>query len=119
MKQIDANTLSCNDINAINNSYGIEAARAGLVSEVSKVFSHYGIEVDHRHLFLLADAISLHGVLNPLSRAGLQHNTSPALKMSFETTMKFLTDACLNNAFDNLSTPSAKLVCGRVSLFIT
>jgi hypothetical protein len=34
--------------------------------------------------------------------------------MSFETTMKFLTDACLNNNFDNLNTPSGKMVVGRV-----
>ena len=82
--------------------------------EVSSVFDHYGIRVDHRHLILIADTITLQGSINPMSRAGLQYNVSPCLKMSFETTMKFLTDACLFNNFDNLNTPSAKLVVGRV-----
>jgi hypothetical protein len=84
------------------------------VKEVSTVFKHYGITVDLRHLFLIADYITMQGVINPISRGGMQYNTSPTLKMSFETTMKFLTDACLNNNFDNLNTPSGKMVLGRV-----
>lgn len=67
-----------------------------------------------RHLFLIADYITMQGIINPISRGGMQYNTSPTLKMSFETTMKFLTDACLNNNFDNLNTPSGKMVVGRV-----
>ena len=82
--------------------------------EVSGVFSHYGIPVDFRHLFLIADYISLHGFINPMSRMGMQYNVSPSIKMSFETTMKFLTDACLFNEYENLSTPSGRMVVGRV-----
>jgi DNA-directed RNA polymerase I subunit RPA1 len=97
----------------------IEAARNGLVQQIHKVFSHYGIGVDFRHLYLVSDYMTLQGVITPMSRAGMQHNTSALLKMSFETTMKFLTDACLFNNYDNLNTPSGKLVCGRVSLLLT
>ena len=85
--------------------------------EVNSVFAHYGIKVDNRHLFLIADTITLQGSINPMSRAGLQYNVSPTLKMSFETTMKFLTDACLFNNYDNLNTPSGKMVVGRVGPF--
>lgn len=58
--------------------------------------------------------MTFHGVVNPMSRAGIQHNTSPFLKMSFETTMKFLTDACLFTDYDSNNTPSSQLVLGRV-----
>ena len=86
------------------------------MKEVASVFAHYGNNVNPRHLFLIADQISMQGVMTPMSRAGIQYNISPTVKMSFETTMKFLTDACLFNNFDDLSTPSGRMVVGRVRL---
>jgi DNA-directed RNA polymerase I subunit RPA1 len=113
MPEVDTTKIECNDTHAICEAYGIEAARGALVKEINAVFSHYGIKVDFRHLYLVADFMTVHGYVNPMSRAGMQHNTSPLVKMSFETTMKFLTDACLFNQYDNLSTPSGRLVMGR------
>jgi len=77
MEQIDASRITCNDIHAIAEVYGIEAARNSIVKEVHGVFSHYAIKVDFRHLYLVADYMTFHGFVNPMSRAGLQHNTSP------------------------------------------
>lgn len=113
MKDIDASKLDCNDTHSICSAYGIEAARGALAREINRVFSHYGIKVDYRHLSLVTDYMTNNGYVNPMSRAGLQHNTSPFLKMSFETTMRFLTESCLFNNYDNLSTPSGRLVLGR------
>ena len=113
MSEIDQNKIECNDIHAICDAYGIEAARNALVREVNGVFSHYGIKIDFRHLYLVADFITSHGYINPLSRAGMQYNTSPFIKMSFETTMRFLTEACLFNQYDSLDTPTGKIVVGR------
>ncbi len=36
-------------------NYGVEAARACIVREISSVFKVYGISVDKRHLGLIAD----------------------------------------------------------------
>lgn len=113
MPEIDTNLIECNDAHAICDAYGIEAARTALVNEVVAVFSVYGITVDYRHLYLAADYMTNNGYVNPMSRAGMQHNTSPLIKMSFETTMKFLTDACFFNQFDDLNTPSGRIVLGR------
>ena len=44
-----------NDIYAILKTYGIEMARAAIVREISGVFRVYNIEVDIRHLELIAD----------------------------------------------------------------
>jgi DNA-directed RNA polymerase I subunit RPA1 len=115
--ELDLNKISCNDPHSIMEFYGIEAARSSLVNEVNNVFSHYGISVNHRHLFLVGDFMTNHGFLNPMSRAGMQYNTSSLVKMSFETTMKFLTDACLGISggvsWDKADTPSGRLVLGR------
>lgn len=52
---IENDNLYSNDIYAILMTYGIEMARAAIVREISGVFGVYNIEVDIRHLELIAD----------------------------------------------------------------
>ena len=52
---IDINALTTNDVGSILSRYGVEAARATVMREVSSVFGAYGIAVDPRHLGLIAD----------------------------------------------------------------
>ena len=52
---IDENSIYSNDIYAILISYGVEAARATIMREVAGVFDVYKIDVDSRHLELIAD----------------------------------------------------------------
>ena len=77
------------------------------------MFSHYGIKIDYRHAYLVADHMSFPGYLNPMSRNGIQNSTSSLLKMSFETTMNFLIDATKGLEKDDLNTASASLVVGN------
>jgi DNA-directed RNA polymerase I subunit RPA1 len=49
--------LGTNDVRAVLETYGVEAARATLVREIGRVFAVYGISVDPRHLGLVADAM--------------------------------------------------------------
>jgi DNA-directed RNA polymerase I subunit RPA1 len=52
---IDVNNIYTNDIGAILSTYGVEAARAAITSEIASVFGVYGISVDKRHLSLIGD----------------------------------------------------------------
>lgn len=52
---LDVNKISTNDIAAILKTYGVEAARAAIMQEIAGVFAVYGIDVDSRHLSLIAD----------------------------------------------------------------
>jgi DNA-directed RNA polymerase I subunit RPA1 len=45
---------------------------------------------------------------------GLRGNVSPFTKMSFETTLGFLKDAVLDGDWDDLTTPSGRLVMGKL-----
>lgn len=45
---------------------------------------------------------------------GIESSTSPFLKITFETAAHFLTDATLTGAADDLSSPAARIVLGRV-----
>lgn len=52
---IDEDGIYSNDIYAILCSYGVEAARATILREIGGVFAVYKIDVDIRHLELIAD----------------------------------------------------------------
>ncbi|KAF8272487.1 RNA polymerase I largest subunit [Lactarius quietus] len=113
---IEKDDLYSNDIYAILMTYGIEMARASIVREISGVFGVYNIEVDIRHLELIADYMTFEGEYKPFNRKGMSMHPSPFLKASFETTGAFLSDATLYGDFDDLQTPSSNLVIGRPSL---
>lgn len=84
------------------------------MQEISSVFKVYGITVDYRHLALIADYMTFEGSYKPFNRIGMEANSSPFQKMSFETTMHFLKGATVAGDTDTLKSPSACLVAGRV-----
>lgn len=57
------------------------------------LFPPLGIEVDPRHLSLVADYMCFEGVYKPLNRHAIQSNSSPLQQMTFETSYKFLKQA--------------------------
>jgi DNA-directed RNA polymerase I subunit RPA1 len=133
----DINRIYTNDIHAIANTYGIEAAAQAIQREISNVFAVYGIYVDSRHLSLISDYMTSSGQIRGMNRQSMD-GVSPIQAMTFETTTNFLKMATLIgiNAFnifcffsrlnffrvlfkgleDNLSSPSARIVVGRPSL---
>ncbi|KAK3841594.1 MAG: DNA-directed RNA polymerase I complex large subunit Nuc1 [Linnemannia gamsii] len=111
---IDVNSIYSNDIGAILRTYGVEAARMAIIQEISGVFGAYGIDVDRRHLTLIADYMTFESGFKPFNRMGIESSTSPFLKMSFERTCHFLTQATLHGDFDGLESPSARIVMGKV-----
>jgi DNA-directed RNA polymerase I subunit RPA1 len=68
----DLNRLETNNIYEMMNHYGIEAARNAIVKEIRNVFDVYGIEVDYRHLSLIADFMTQNGTYKPFNRIGMQ-----------------------------------------------
>ncbi|KAG6360697.1 hypothetical protein INS49_011762 [Diaporthe citri] len=111
---INPNKISTNDIAAVLAVYGVEAARNNIIRELSNVFGGHGISVDNRHLNLIGDHMTRNGGFSPFNRMGLRGNVSPFTKMSFETTLAVLKDALLDGDWDDLSTPSGRLVLGRL-----
>ncbi|KAI1636743.1 DNA-directed RNA polymerase-like protein [Biscogniauxia mediterranea] len=111
---INPNSIRTNDIAAVLRVYGVEAARKSIVLELSGVFSGHSISVDDRHLNLIGDYMTRNGGFTPFNRNGLKGNVSPFTKMSFETTLAFLKDAVLDGDWDDLATPSSRIVMGRL-----
>ncbi|KAI0014813.1 beta and beta-prime subunits of DNA dependent RNA-polymerase [Xylariomycetidae sp. FL0641] len=111
---INPNRIQTNDIAAVLRTYGVEAARRNIILELSRVFGGHGISVDNRHLNLIGDYMTRNGSFCPFNRNGLKGNVSPFTKMSFETTLSFLKDAVLDGDWDDLTTPSSRIVMGRL-----
>jgi DNA-directed RNA polymerase I subunit RPA1 len=113
LENVDHNRLTSNDIWAVRCAYGVEAARSTIVDQIRSVFGVYGIEVDPRHLSLIADYMTFGGDYTPMNRTGMREMSSPFLQMSFETTAQFLTHAALKGNSDFLNSPSANIVLGK------
>ena len=70
--------------------------------------------MDYRHLSLIADYMTYEGSYKAFNRIGMESNSSPFQKMSFETTMHFLKNATISGETDHIQSPSACLVAGRI-----
>lgn len=113
LDNIDHSKLMSNDIWAVRCAYGVEAARNTIVDQIRSVFGVYGIEVDPRHLSLIADYMTYSGGYTAMNRNGMKEMSSPFLQMSFETTAQFLTQAAVTAKADKLQSPSGNIVVGR------
>ncbi|XP_069571829.1 DNA-directed RNA polymerase I subunit RPA1 [Brachyistius frenatus] len=111
---LDINRLYSNEVHAMAKTYGIEVALKVIEKEIKDVFAVYGIEVDPRHLSLVADYMCFEGVYKPLNRHAITSNSSPLQQMTFETSYKFLKQATMLGSHDQLVSPSACLVVGTV-----
>ncbi|KAJ8146823.1 hypothetical protein OY671_000114 [Metschnikowia pulcherrima] len=112
---IDVNGIRSNDISAVLQTYGVEAARNTIVNEVNNVFSTYAISVSTRHLDLIADMMTREGTYLAFNRQGIDSATSAFKKMSYETTCNFLTKAVLDGDREDLTSPSARIVLGKLN----
>lgn len=110
---LDLNRIYSNDVHAIANTFGIEAARQALVQECKNVFGVYGIEIDPRHLSLIADYMTFGGVIRGMNRFAINANSSPIQQITFETSTAFLKNATFTGVKDELNSPSARLFVGR------
>lgn len=112
-EDLDVDHVYSNNIHTMLNTYGVEAARTCIIMEMKNVFGSYGVEIDYRHLSLIADYMTHAGGYRPMSRFGsISESVSPFHKMSFETASKFIVEAASHGMMDNLETPTARICLG-------
>lgn len=101
---VDGTRTTSNDIFEIYAVLGIEAAREAVVREVYKIITEQGLNVDVRHLMLVADAMCVTGKLRGITRYGIISQKSSVLaKASFETPIKHIINAALVGERDELN----------------
>ncbi len=101
---VDSTRTVSNDIHEIQNILGVEAARETVIREVYKVINEQGLNVDIRHLMLVADAMCITGQIKGITRYGVVSQKSSVLaKASFETPLRHFINASLVGEKDPLN----------------
>jgi DNA-directed RNA polymerase subunit A" len=100
---VEPERTTTNDIFEIEGVLGIEAARQAIIDEVFKVIENQGLNVDIRHLMLVADVMCASGVVKGITRYGVVGEKSSVLaRASFETPIKHIINAGLEGETDLL-----------------
>ncbi|MBD3204185.1 DNA-directed RNA polymerase subunit A'' [Candidatus Woesearchaeota archaeon] len=101
---VDKTRTRSNDIYEIRKILGIEAARQVIINEVFKVIENQGLNVDIRHIMLVADTMTASGKIRGITRYGIISEKSSVLaRAAFETPMKHLINASLIGELDDLN----------------
>ena len=101
---VDRTRITSNNLFEITNVLGIEAARQAIINEVFKVIQNQGLNVDIRHLMLVADTMCATGSIKGVTRYGVVKEKSSVLaKASFETPLKHIFNASLVGEVDHLN----------------
>ena len=101
---VDKTRTTSNNIFEIASVLGIEAGRQAIINEVFKVIQNQGLNVDIRHLMLVADTMCASGFIKGVTRYGIvKEKASVLARASFETPIKHIFNASLIGEVDNLN----------------
>ena len=101
---VDPERILSNDIYEMEAMFGIEVAREVIIREVMKVLEIQGINIDIRHIMLVADTMTMSGKVMGITRYGIvKEKPSVLARASFETPLKHLTNAALSGEVDYLN----------------
>lgn len=104
VKGVNANKTTTNDIFEVGQILGIEAAREAIITETKKVIESQGLDIDKRHLKLVADAMTVSGEIKGITRIGIISEKSSILaRASFETPIKHFVTATIKGQRDELA----------------
>lgn len=111
---VDYRRIRTNNIKEVEEVLGIEAARTLLIEEIANVLEEQGLEVNIRHIMLLADMMTRTGGVKQIGRHGIAGTKESVLaRASFELTVKQLVDAAIHGDIDNLKGVAENVVVGN------
>ena len=104
LDQVDENKTKTNNIFEIADVLGIEAARQMIIEESLSVIEKQGLDIDIRHILLLADLMTSSGKISGITRGGIMSEKESVLaRASFETPVVHLVNASLVGEEDKLN----------------
>jgi DNA-directed RNA polymerase subunit A" len=114
IKGVDFSRIYTNNVREIEKLLGIEAARMALYKELKQVLDLQGLNVDSRHVMLLADAQCARGFIEPVGRHGLSGRKSSVFaRAAFEETVKHLVNASIEGEIDKLTGVTENIIIGQ------
>jgi len=113
LEEIDHRRIRTNNIKEIEAVLGIEAARAALIEEILNVLEEQGLDVDIRHVMLVADMMTRTGTVKAIGRHGVVGmKSSPLARAAFEVAVKNLVDAAIRGEVDELLGVAENVIVG-------
>jgi len=110
---VDYRRTISNNIHEIAEVLGIEAARAAIIREMKSVLEEQGLDVDIRHIMLVADAMTFTGRIRQVGRHGVAGEKPSVLaRAAFEVTVKHLVDAAVRGEVDELKGVVENVIVG-------
>ncbi|MFC1740971.1 DNA-directed RNA polymerase subunit A'' [Nanoarchaeota archaeon] len=101
---VDVTRTTTNKVCEVSDVLGVEAARQSIINEVFKVIENQGLNIDKRHMMLVADMMSSSGMVKGITRYGVVSQKASVLaKASFETPIKHIISAALVGEEDKLN----------------
>jgi len=117
MEGVDPTRTVTNNIHEIADVLGIEAARTMIVKEMKSVLDEFGLDVDIRHLLLVADSMTFTGEIREVGRHGVAgEKTGVLARAAFEVTVKHLANAAMRGEVDELKGVTESIVIGSVPI---
>ena len=113
--EVDQTRTISNNIHEVSRVLGIEAARNLIIKEVCNTLEEQGLEVDIRHVLLVADIMTVDGEVKPIGRYGIAGAKGSVLaRANFEETVKHLTSAAIKGEVDMLRSTIENVIINQV-----
>jgi DNA-directed RNA polymerase subunit A" len=112
--EVDFKRTTTNSIVEIEEVLGLEAARSAIVNEMIDTLKKGGLEVDLRHVMLVADQMSCDAKVKQIGRHGVSGSKVSVLaRASFEITTKHLLESSAKGEADELEGIIENVIIGQ------
>jgi DNA-directed RNA polymerase beta' subunit len=111
---VDTSRTTTNNVHEIAKTLGIEAARNALVNEAKGVLEDQGLDVDVRHVMLVADMMASTGEVQQIGRHGISGKKASVLaRAAFEITVPNIVEAAVRGESDPLAGVTENVIVGQ------
>jgi DNA-directed RNA polymerase subunit A" len=116
IEEIDPTRTISTNIHEVAKVFGIEAARNLIIREIMRTLNEQGLDVDVRHVTLLADIMTYTGKIRPIGRYGIAGTkTSVLARAAFEETIKHLIKASVKGETEEFKGIFENVLIGKVT----
>ncbi|MFP4116656.1 MAG: DNA-directed RNA polymerase subunit A'' [Candidatus Aenigmatarchaeota archaeon] len=111
---VDPSRTVSGDPREMQKVFGIEACRNTILKEGHETIMEQGLDVDVRHIMLVADTMTVDGEIKAIGRYGVAGEKGSVLaRASFEVTVRHLTEASIKGEVDELNSTVENVIINQ------
>jgi DNA-directed RNA polymerase subunit A' len=111
---VDTSRTTTNNVHEIAKTLGVEASRNALIHEAKGVLEDQGLDVDVRHVMLVADMMTTTGEVQQIGRHGISGKKASVLaRAAFEITVPNIVEAAIKGESDPLEGVTENVIVGQ------